>query len=81
MKRITKLQEIASMIERLKNNKNIDSKVIAKLKFDLDEEEKLSRNYLQITQNGMFFKSQKRALHWNKKVMELKEELNAIIKR
>jgi len=81
MKHITKLQELEATIEKIKNKKNIDHSIIEKLKFALDEEEKLSRNYLQITQNGMFFKNKKRALHWNKKVMELKEELNTIIKK
>lgn len=75
-----KLKKIALIIENIKKTKNFDAKIIEKLKFDLDEEEKISRNYLQITQNGMFPQSKKRALFWNKKVIELKEELNKIIR-
>lgn len=76
-----KLKEIADLIENIKKSKKFDSKIIEKLKFDLDEEEKISRNYLQITQNGMYPQSKKRALFWNKQVIELKEELNKIIKK
>ena len=80
MKRITKLKELADAIERIKNQKKVDSTAINKLKRDLDEEEKISRNYLQITQNGIFVKSIKKALRWNKKVIDLKHELNALLK-
>lgn len=75
-----KLKEIEDIINCLKKNKNFDLKIVEKLKYQLDEEEKISRTYLQITQNGMFPQSKKRALFWNKKVLELKEELNKIIK-
>lgn len=80
MKKVTKLNEISQAIERIKNQKQVDSNAVKKLKHDLDEEEKISRNYLQITQNGIFAKSKKRALDWNKKVIDLKYELNALIK-
>jgi hypothetical protein len=76
----TKLKEIAELIEKIKKTKNFDYKIIKKVKFDLDEEEKISRNYLQITQKGMFPQYKKRALLWNQKVISLKEELNKIIK-
>lgn len=75
-----RLKEIEEILKNIRKNKNVDSKVIEKLKHELDEEEKISRNYLQITQNGMFPQSKKRALFWNKKVMELKEELHKILK-
>lgn len=75
-----KLKEISDAIEKIKKSKNFDFRTIEQLKFDLDEEEKISRNYLQITQRGMYPESKKRALFWNKKVIELKEELNKIIK-
>jgi hypothetical protein len=74
-----KLKEIADLIENIKKSKKFDIKIIEKLKFDLDEEEKISRNYLQITQSGMYPQSKKRALFWNKQVIDLKEELNKII--
>jgi len=80
MKRITKLNEIAEAIERIKNQKKVDSKAVNKLKQDLDEEEKISRNFLQITQKGIFIKNIKKAIRWNKKVIELKHELNALLK-
>jgi hypothetical protein len=73
-----KLKEIEETIQSIKKSKNFDLKIIDRLKFDLDEEEKISRNYLQITQNGMFPQSKKRALFWNKKVIELKDELNKL---
>ena len=80
MKRITKLEELADAIDRIKNQKKVDSTAVNKLKQDLDEEEKISRNYLQITQNGIFVKNIKKALRWNKKVIDLKHELNALLK-
>ncbi|HEU64276.1 MAG: hypothetical protein KR126chlam4_00417 [Candidatus Anoxychlamydiales bacterium] len=80
MKRITKLEELAGAIERIKNQKKVDSKAINNLKHELDEEEKISRNYLQITQNGIFAKNIKKALRWNKKVIDLKHELYAFLK-
>ncbi|NGX33936.1 MAG: hypothetical protein K1060chlam1_00280 [Candidatus Anoxychlamydiales bacterium] len=80
MKRITKLEELADAIERIKNQKKVDTETINKLKLKLDEEEKISRNYLQITQNGIFAKNIKKALKWNKKVIDLKHELNTLIK-
>ena len=80
MKRITKLEELANAIERIKNQKKVDSKAINNLKHELDEEEKISRNYLQITQNGIFSKNIKKALRWNKKVIDLKHELYALLK-
>lgn len=76
-----KLHEIEDFIESIEKNKNLDLSIIEKLKLDLDEEEKISRNYLQITQNGMFPQSKKRALFWNKKVIDLKEKLNNILKQ
>ncbi len=75
-----KLKEISDTIERIKKTKSFDFKIVEKLKFDLDEEEKISRNYLQITQNGMFPQSKKRALFWNQKVIDLKDELNKLLK-
>lgn len=80
MKRISKLDEIAKILETIKNEKKINLKIIEKLKFDLDEEEKISRNYLQITLKTNFFKNKKRALNWSKKVIDLKEKLNILIK-
>ena len=80
MKRITKLNQIAEIIEKIKKQKTLDFKIIEKLKSQLDEEEKISRNYLQITQNGIFVKSIKKALRWNKKVIDLKHELNTLLK-
>ena len=80
MKRISKLDEIAKILEAIKSEKQINLKVIEKLKFDLDEEEKISRNYLQITLKTNFFKNKKRALNWTRKVIELKEKLNILIK-
>lgn len=80
MKRISKLDEIAKALETIKNEKKINIKVIEKLKFDLDEEEKISRNYLQITLKTNLIKNKKRALRWTNKVIELKEKLNVLIK-
>ena len=80
MKRITKLEELSEAIERIKNQKKVDSTAVNKLKQDLDEEEKISRNYLQITQNGIFSKNIKKAIRWNEKVIVLKHELNALLK-
>ena len=80
MKRKKKLQEIAEIIDNMKITKNIDLKIIRGLQEDLDEEEKIARNYLQITQNGMLLNNKKRAVLWNKKVMDLKKELNDITK-
>ncbi|NGX48977.1 MAG: hypothetical protein K940chlam5_00573 [Candidatus Anoxychlamydiales bacterium] len=80
MKRITKLEELSEAIERIKNQKKVDSSAINNLKHELDEEEKISRNYLQITQNGIFSKNIKKAIRWNKKVIDLKHELNTILK-
>ena len=62
MKKNTKLNELADAIERIKNQKKVDSTAVNKLKHELDEEEKISRNYLQITQNGIFVKSIKKAM-------------------
>ncbi len=81
MKKITKLSQIAEIIERIKNQKKVDLKEVEKLQHQLDEEEKISRNYLQITQKGIFAKNIKRALKWNKKVMDLKEELNSLMNK
>ncbi|NGX29065.1 MAG: hypothetical protein K940chlam1_01258, partial [Candidatus Anoxychlamydiales bacterium] len=80
MKRISKLDEIAKALETIKNEKKINIKVIEKLKFDLDEEEKISRNYLQITLKTNLIKNKKRALSWTNKVIELKEKLNMLLK-
>lgn len=81
MKRLKKLNEIADAIEKIKKNqKNIDLSLINRLKNELDEEEKISRNYLQITQNCLFSKNINKAMRWNKKVMDLKHELNVLIK-
>lgn len=81
MKRLTKLKEIANAIERIKNQKVKDFKTVENLKQTLNEEEKISRNYLQIIQKGIFSKNMmKKALKWNERVIDLKHELYALIK-
>lgn len=79
MKKNTRLLTIEKMLKEIKERKVTDDKIIDKIKFDLDQEEIISRNYLQITQNGIFAQNKKKAVLWNKQVMDLKEELNSII--
>jgi len=45
MKNLSKLRET---IEKIKSEKNFNLEIIEKLKFDLDEEEKISKNYLKL---------------------------------
>jgi len=79
MKKNTRLLAIEKMLKEIKEKKVMDDKIIDKIRFDLDQEEVISRNYLQITQNGIFSQNKKKAVLWNKQVMDLKEELNSII--
>ncbi|MBN2479951.1 MAG: hypothetical protein JXA94_06960 [Parachlamydiales bacterium] len=78
----TKLQNLFDLLSNLeKSNKKPHVDILKKLTIDINEEEKMSRFYLQVTQSNTSSGGKKRAMIWNAKVIELKQRLLNLIKK